>query len=244
MLIANYILRERRNNNTLPQNGALVKTIVTTNMADVIADKYKVALIEVLTGFKYIGEQIKEFDKNNSYSYVFGLEESYGCLAGSYARDKDACVAVMLLCEVAAYCKCNHITLWDEMMNMYKEYGYYREGLETMTLKGIEGANQIKEMMEKLRNNPPANLGGLKVEKLRDYEKGIAMDIASKEEEKLSLPKSNVLYFQLENDSWCAVRPSGTEPKIKFYIGTKEDSIAKSDAKIKDIASELVGLAK
>ncbi len=155
MLIAEYILRERKATGTLPANGALVETIVTTDMAKAIAKAYGVKLIEVLTGFKFIGEQIKFFEQQNSYEYVFGLEESYGCLAGTYARDKDACVAVMMLCEVAAWCKSNGITLWDAMVSLYETYGYYKEGLETMTLKGMDGAEKIQSMMNEMRNNPP-----------------------------------------------------------------------------------------
>ena len=171
MLIAEYILRERKATGTLPANGALVETIVTTDMAKAIAKAYGVKLIEVLTGFKYIGEQIKFFEQQNSYEYVFGLEESYGCLAGTYARDKDACVAVMMLCEVAAWCKSNGITLWDAMVSLYETYGYYKEGLETMTLKGMDGAEKIQSMMNEMRNNPPKKIGAWDVLALRDYKK-------------------------------------------------------------------------
>ena len=164
MLIAEYILRERIKTGTMPKNPALVETIVTTDMAKAIAADYGVKLIEVLTGFKYIGEQIKWFEEQNSYSYVFGLEESYGCLAGTYARDKDACVAVMMLCEVAAYYKTQGKTLWDAMVDMYEKYGYYREGLATLTLKGIDGAAQIQSMMNEMRNNPKAKIGGFDFE--------------------------------------------------------------------------------
>ena len=164
MLIAEYILRERIKTGTMPKNPALVETIVTTDMAKAIAADYGVKLIEVLTGFKYIGEQIKWFKEQNSYSYVFGLEESYGCLAGTYARDKDACVAVMMLCEVAAYYKTQGKTLWDAMVDMYEKYGYYREGLATLTLKGIDGAAQIQSMMNEMRNNPKAKIGGFDFE--------------------------------------------------------------------------------
>ena len=173
MLIAEYILREKKANGTLPSNGALVETIVTTDMAKAIAKTYGVKLIEVLTGFKYIGEQIKFFEQQNSYEYVFGLEESYGCLAGTYARDKDACVAVMMLCEVAAWCKSNHMTLWDEMISLYEKYGYYKEGIETMTLKGMDGAEKIQSMMNEMRNNPPKTIGSWEVLALRDYKKEI-----------------------------------------------------------------------
>ena len=244
MLIAEYILRERKANNTLPANGALVKTIVTTNMADVIAEDYAVDLIEVLTGFKFIGEQIKLFEQTGSHEYVFGLEESYGCLAGTYARDKDACVAVMELCEVASYCKYNNRTLWDEMILMYEKYGYYREGLETITLKGIDGAEQIKSIMETLRNNPPKQFGDLQVLAVRDYQNDVRLDLATGAKSSTNLPTSNVLYYELSNDSWCCARPSGTEPKIKFYMGVKGSTLEDSDKKLEALTKELLELVK
>ena len=190
MLIAEYILREKKANGTLPANGALVETIVTTDMAKAIAKAYGVKLIEVLTGFKYIGEQIKFFEQQNSYEYVFGLEESYGCLAGTYARDKDACVAVMMLCEVAAWCKSNGITLWDAMVSLYEIYGYYKEGLETMTLKGMDGAEKIQSMMNEMRNNPPKKIGAWDVLALRDYKKDTRTDMTSGEVTPTGLPES------------------------------------------------------
>ncbi len=232
MLIAEYILRERRATGTMPANPALVKTIVTTNMADPIAAKYDVKLFEVLTGFKYIGNEIKKFERSGSNNYVFGLEESYGCLAGTHARDKDAIVAVMCLCEVAAWCKANGKTVWDQMLEMYAEYGYYKEDLYTITLKGIEGSQKISEIMENLRKNPPKNFGDLKVLKFRDYEKEVITDLQTGAVSPTGLPKSNVLYFDLDNDSWCCARPSGTEPKIKFYMGVKGDNI--EDAALKN----------
>lgn len=241
MLIAEYILRERKATGTLPDNAALVKTIVTTNMADVLCRAYDVKLIEVLTGFKYIGEQIKLFEENDSYSYVFGLEESYGCLAGTYARDKDACVAVMMLCEVAAAYKAEGKTLWDGMLDIYEKYGYFREDLQTITLKGITGAEQIKGIMEDLRKNPPAVIGGIQVKEVRDYQTSVARKLETGEESSIALPKSNVLYFDMENDCWCCARPSGTEPKIKFYIGVKADSLEASDEMLKKVTADLMG---
>jgi len=234
MLIAEYIMRERTATRKMPENPAMVTTIVTTNMTRAIAEDYKAKFIEVLTGFKYIGEQIKLFEQNHTYNYVFGLEESYGCLAGTHARDKDAVVAVMCLCEVAAWCKKQGITLWDQMINLYEKYGYYKETQYAITMKGIDGSRQIAAIMDKLRNNPPKNFGDLQVVKIRDYDLDKATDMATGEVTSTGLPKSNVLYFDLTNDSWCCARPSGTEPKIKFYMGVKgtnlEDAQNKVDA--------------
>lgn len=240
MLIAEYLLREKKATGTMPANPALVKTIVTTNMADVITKAYDVKQIEVLTGFKYIGEQIKWFEEKNTYNYVFGLEESYGCLAGTHARDKDAIVAVMCLCEVAAYCKKNGITLWDQMIKLYEEYGYFKEGLHTITMKGVSGAQAIKDIMAALRENPMKELAGLKVTAVRDYDKNEVTDMVTGEKSETGLPKSNVLYFDLENDSWCCARPSGTEPKIKFYMGIKGESLEDADAKLSALKDALI----
>ena len=244
MLIAEYILREKKASGTLPENGALVETIVTTDMAKEIAKAYGVKLIEVLTGFKYIGEQIKFFEQQNTYEYVFGLEESYGCLAGTYARDKDACVAVMMLCEVAAWCKSNNMTLWDAMISLYENYGYYKEGLETMTLKGMDGASKIQGMMDEMRNNPPKKIGSWDVLALRDYKKDTRTDIATGEVTETGLPESNVLYYELSDRAWCCVRPSGTEPKIKFYFGVVSESIADSEKKLDELRGAMIAYAK
>ena len=243
MLIAEYILREKKANGTLPANGALVETIVTTDMAKAIAKAYGVKLIEVLTGFKYIGEQIKFFEQQNSYEYVFGLEESYGCLAGTYARDKDACVAVMMLCEVAAWCKSNGITLWDAMVSLYETYGYYKEGLETMTLKGMDGAEKIQSMMNEMRSNPPKKIGAWDVLALRDYKKDTRTDMTSGEVTPTGLPESNVLYYELSNNAWCCVRPSGTEPKIKFYFGVVGTDIKDSEKKLDELRTAMLTYA-
>ena len=222
MLIGEYILRERTNTKTMPANPAFVTTIVTTNMAKHVAEKYGLYYTEVLTGFKYIGEQIKIYEENNqSHNYVFGLEESYGCLAGTHARDKDAIVAVMCLCELAAFYKKQGKSVWDAMIDMYEEYGYYKEGQYSITMKGKEGAEQIAAIMDKLRKNPPKTFGSWKVEEFRDYKTGKVVDMESGKESETGLPTSNVLYFALNNDSWCCARPSGTEPKIKFYMGVK-----------------------
>ena len=232
MLIAEYILSERTKNGTMPKNPALVETIVTTDMAKAIAKEYHTALIEVLTGFKYIGEQIKRFEETGAHKYVFGLEESYGCLAGTYARDKDACVAVMMLCEVASYYKMQGKTLWDAMVDMYEKYGYYKEGLATVTLKGIDGAQQIQNMMTAYRENPPKELAGHQVFAVRDYKADTRTDLLTGEVSTTGLPASNVLYYELSENAWCCVRPSGTEPKIKFYFGVKGNSLVDAQDKL------------
>ncbi|WP_035789385.1 phospho-sugar mutase [Butyrivibrio sp. XBB1001] len=230
MLIGDYILRERQATGTMPANPAFVTTIVTTNMAKTVAKKYGLHYIEVLTGFKYIGEQIKLFEENGqSYNYVFGLEESYGCLAGTHARDKDAVVAVMMLCELAAFYKKQGKSVWDAMIDMYEEYGYYKEGQYSITMKGKEGAEQIAALMDKLRKNPPKEFGRWTVEEFRDYKTGKTLDMASGKEGETGLPTSNVLYFALNDDAWCCARPSGTEPKIKFYMGVKGKDLADAE---------------
>ncbi len=239
MLIAEYILRERTATHTMPENPALVTTIVTTNMAGAITRDYGLRFVEVLTGFKYIGEQIKLFEQTGSNHYVFGLEESYGCLAGTHARDKDAVVAVMCLCEVAAWCKKMGITVWDQMLRLYEKYGYYKETQYAMTLKGIDGAAQIQAIMDKLRSNPPKSFGDLRVKEFRDYEKDTVLDLETGETRPTGLPKSNVLYFDLTNDSWCCARPSGTEPKIKFYMGVKGTSLEDAQARLEKLTEDL-----
>ena len=239
MLIAEYILRERTATGTMPENPALVSTIVTTNMAAAIAKDYGVKFIEVLTGFKYIGEQIKFFEQSGSNNYVFGLEESYGCLAGTHARDKDAIVAVMCLCEVAAFCKKQGKTLWDMMLDMYEKYGYFKETQYTITLKGIDGSKQIAEIMNKLRENPPKACGDLEVLKFRDSQNDVVIDMATGEKTTTGLPKSNVLYFELPDNAWCCARPSGTEPKIKFYMGVKGNSLEDAQARVDKLTEDL-----
>ncbi|WP_027296798.1 phospho-sugar mutase [Robinsoniella sp. KNHs210] len=239
MVIADYMISQRKEKGTLPQNGALIKTIVTTNMANVLSNNYGIHLIEVLTGFKYIGEQIKFFEENDTFQYLFGLEESYGCLAGTYARDKDAVSAVMMLCEVAAYCKCNHMTLWDYMLKLYDQYGYFKEDLLSFTLKGIDGVERIHRIMQNFREKPLRTIGGLKVLRIRDYQKGQIKNQMSGEVKSTGLPVSNVLYFDLEEDAWCCVRPSGTEPKIKFYMGVKARNLQESNEKCELMKKEI-----
>lgn len=239
MLIEEYILRERKATGTMPENPALVTTIVTTNMSKAIAEDYGLRFIEVLTGFKYIGEQIKIFEQTGCNNYVFGLEESYGCLAGTHARDKDAIVAVMCLCEVAAWCKKHNMTLWDQMLNLYEKYGYYKESQYAITMKGIDGSKEIAALMEKLRSNPPKEFGDLKVKEFRDYKTGKTLSLETGETGETGLPESNVLYFDLTNDSWCCARPSGTEPKIKFYMGVKGTSLEDAAAKNEKLTEDL-----
>jgi len=242
MLIAEYILREKTKTGTMPENPALVTTIVTTNMTYPISREYRVKLIEVLTGFKFIGEQIKLFEQTGSNHYVFGLEESYGCLAGTHSRDKDAVVAVMCLCEVAAFCMKQGKTLWDMMLDLYEKYGYYKETQYTIILKGIDGSRQITEIMDKLRQNPPKAFGIRKVLKFRDYENDKIIDMDTLEESGTGLPKSNVLYFELTDDAWCCARPSGTEPKIKFYMGVKGKSLEDAAKQVEQLTEDLKAL--
>lgn len=242
MLICEYILRERTATGTMPEKPALVSTIVTTNMAKVIAKVYGVDFIEVLTGFKYIGEQIKFFEQSGSNNYVFGLEESYGCLAGTHARDKDAIVAVMCLCEVAAWCKTQGISLWDMMLEMYEKYGYYKETQYTITLKGIDGSKQIAAIMDKLRKEPPKAFGDKKVLAFRDYKTGKVVDMETGAESETGLPTSNVLYFELPGDCWCCARPSGTEPKIKFYMGVRGSSLEDAAAQVEALTEAVKAL--
>ncbi len=232
MLIGEYILRERTLAGKMPENPAFVTTIVTTNLAKAIATDYNCHYVETLTGFKYIGEQIKLFEEAHSYNYVFGLEESYGCLAGTHARDKDAPVAVMMLCEAAAFYKKQGLTLWDQMQKIYEKYGFYKEDQYSITMKGMDGAAQIQALMEKLRNDSPKTFGEWTVEEFRDYGADRLVNLKTGEEGKTGLPSSNVLYWQLSDDAWCCARPSGTEPKIKFYMGVKGTSLSDADAKV------------
>lgn len=244
MLIAEYILSQRKDKGLLHDNGAFVKTIVSTNMADAIAKEYNVKLIEVLTGFKFIGEQIKLFEQQHTYEYEFGFEESYGCLVGTHARDKDAIVAVMALCEAAAFYKSKGLTLWDQMINIFDKYGYYKEGQKAITMKGAEGAAQIAQMMDDLRKNPPKKFGDWDVVEFRDYKTKECTDIKTGTKSDTGLPVSNVLYFDLTDNAWCCARPSGTEPKIKFYMGVKgtglDDAYDKLN-KLTDAVMEVIG---
>lgn len=243
-LLAEYTIGQTKAlKGSLPEDGALVKTIVTTNMADAIAKGYGIRLIECLTGFKYIGQQILGFETSGKGTYLFGLEESYGCLIGTYARDKDAIVATMALCEAAAYYKTQGKTLWDAMIDMYEKYGYYIDDVKSISLAGIEGLEKIQSIMETLRTDPPKEIAGLTVISARDYKKNEIVDTRTGEVKPTGLPSSNVLYYDLTDDAWLCVRPSGTEPKIKFYYGIKGSSMEDADAKsaaMKDAIETLI----
>ena len=236
-LLCEYVLSQKKEKaGSLPADGAVVKSIVTTNLVDEIAKAYNVKLIEVLTGFKWIGKEILGFEQSGKGTYLFGLEESYGCLIGTYARDKDAVDASMTLCEAAAYYKTKNMTLWDAMLAMYERYGYYKDDVTAITLKGIEGLAKIQEIMNTLRENAPAEIGGYKVTAVRDYKKDTITDTATGAVKPTGLPASNVLYYELEDDAWVCVRPSGTEPKVKFYLGVKGTSLEDADAKSKALS--------
>ncbi|MCI9226761.1 MAG: phospho-sugar mutase [Dorea sp.] len=241
-LLADYEIGQRKALKGLPDDGYLIKTIVTSNLADAIARGYDIGLIEVLTGFKFIGQQILGFEMTGKGSYLFGFEESYGCLIGTHARDKDAIVATMALCEAAAYYKTQGKTLWDAMVDMYDKYGYYKDDIQSITLKGIEGLQKIQEILETLRRNPPAEVGGYQVVKARDYQAETIRDIATGEVTGTGLPKSNVLYYDLTDDAWLCVRPSGTEPKVKFYYGIKGSSLADADEKSAKLGKEVLAM--
>ncbi|XCP85691.1 phospho-sugar mutase [Roseburia hominis] len=244
MLILEYILSQRKAMGTLPENGAVVTTIVSGKMSREITKAYGMKLIETLTGFKYIGEQIKFFEQNHAHEYVFGYEESYGCLVGTHARDKDAVVAVMALCEVAAYCKHLGIILCDKMKELFETYGYYKEGLCTVTLKGQDGAKKIVSMMEQIRSDVPKSIGGLAVTQFRDYKEDVLLDMTDGTRTATGLPNSNVLYFELEDAAWCCIRPSGTEPKIKFYIGVRGENEEEADRKLAKLTKAVKELAQ
>ncbi len=239
-LLADYEIGQMKALKGLPEDGYLIKTIVTTNMADAIAKYYGAGLIEVLTGFKYIGQQILGFEQSGKGTYLFGFEESYGCLIGTHARDKDAIVASMALAEAAAFYKAQGKTLWDAMLDMYERYGYYKDDIKSVSLKGIEGLQKIQEIMETLRKNPPAKFGDYTVTSFRDYKADTIKDIATGEVKPTGLPSSNVLYFDLTDDAWLCVRPSGTEPKVKFYYGIKGTSLEDADAKSEKLGEQVL----
>ena len=220
LLICEYELSQQKEKGILPNNGAIITTVVSSELTKAIAENYGAKVFETLTGFKWIGEKIRKFEEENSYKYLFGFEESYGCLIAPHARDKDGISAVMALCEATAFYKNKGWSLWEQMIKIYEKYGYYREGQVSIVLKGADGAEEIKNKMAKMRSNPPTELAGLNVLEVRDYQEHVIKK-ADGEVYETDLPTSNVLYYELSNNSWCCVRPSGTEPKIKFYMGVK-----------------------
>ena len=242
-LIGDYVIGQRKEiQGSLPEDGAFIRSIVSTNMADAIAKYYGIQLVEVLTGFKFIGQKILEFERTGKGTYLFGMEESYGCLTGTYARDKDAVVASMTLCEAAAYYMTKNMTLWDAMLQMYERYGYYKDHVESITLKGIEGLAKIQEIMNTLREHTPKEIGGLSVTAARDYKTDTVKDFVTGKTGTTGLPSSNVLYYELEDDAWVCVRPSGTEPKVKFYIGVKGTSMEDADEKSADLGKKVLDM--
>ena len=242
-LLAEYEISQRKAvNGSLPEDGAVITSIVSSCMAGAIAEAYGLRFIQVLTGFKYIGQQILGFEQTGKGSYVFGFEESYGCLIGTYARDKDAIVATMALCEAAAYYKTQGKTLWDAMIDMYEKYGYYKEDIKSITLKGIEGLAKIQEILETLRNEPPVEIAGCKVLKARDYKQDTIKDMVTGEVVPTGLPSSNVLYYDLPDGAWVCVRPSGTEPKVKFYYGIKGTSLEDAEQKASKMGVEVLAM--
>ena len=241
-LLCDYVLSQKQAAGKIPADGEVVKSIVTTNLVDAVAKHYGCKLVEVLTGFKYIGQQILKEETTGKGTYMFGMEESYGCLIGTYARDKDAISATAALCEAAAYYKEKGMTLWDAMVAMYEKYGYYKDTVKSIGLKGIEGLAKIQEIMENFRKNPPKTLGGYEVTSARDYKKNTITDIATGEVKETGLPESNVLYYDMNDGAWLCIRPSGTEPKIKFYYGVKGTSLDDAEAKSKAVGDELMGM--
>lgn len=241
-LLAEYEIARTKELKGLPEDGAIIKSIVTSNMAKAIADYYNIELVEVLTGFKYIGGKILEFENTKKGTYLFGFEESYGCLIGTYARDKDAVVASMALCEAAAYYKSKDMTLWDAMIQLYEKYGYYKEDVVSITLKGLEGAEKIKSIMAGLRENAPKEVAGYEVLRVRDYKAQTILDQATGNVLDTNLPVSDVLYYDLPDNSWACVRPSGTEPKIKVYVGVKASSIEGANEAAQKICEAMTDL--
>lgn len=241
-LLCDYVLSQRASRSDIPADGAVIKSIVTTNLVDSIAQHYQVNLIEVLTGFKFIGQHILKFEMEKSGTYLFGLEESYGCLIGDYARDKDAISATVALCEAAAYYKSKGMTLWDAMIEMYEKYGYYKDAVKAIDLKGIEGLAKIQEIMESLRKNPPKQVGEYSVISARDYKLDTIQDMSTGEVKPTGLPSSNVLYYDMNDGAWLCVRPSGTEPKVKFYYGVKGNSLEDADQKSAQLGEKVMNM--
>ena len=244
LLIAEYRVSQMREKGTLPENGMIITTIVSSNLTKAIADEYHLKLHEVLTGFKNIGAIIKKEEETDGSKYVFGYEESYGCLIGDYARDKDGIAAVMALCEAACYYKSNGETLWDQMINIYDKYGYYKEDQVSIVLEGVDGAEKIQSMMTNMRNTPVEKIGDYKVLTFKDIDRDYVKNMVTGEVSNTGLPKSNVLYYELEDNSWCCVRPSGTEPKIKLYIGIKGSFEDEANGKLESLKKAMVDMVK
>ena len=241
-LLCEYVLSQKKAAGKIPEDGQVIKSIVSTNLIDAVAKEYGCELIEVLTGFKWIGQQVLKNEKTGRGTYLFGMEESYGCLIGTYARDKDAISATAALCEAAAYYKQKGMTLWDAMVAMYEKYGYYKDAVKSIGLSGIEGLAKIQSIMETLRNNTPKEVGGYKVVSARDYKLDTITDMATGEVKPTGLPSSNVLYYDLNDGAWICVRPSGTEPKIKFYYGIKGTSMEDADAKAESLGAAVMAM--
>ena len=244
LLIAEYRISQMKEKGILPDNGMIIKTIVSSNLTDAIAKEYNLKLYEVLTGFKNIGAIMRKAEEDKTNEYVFGFEESYGCLIGDYARDKDGIAAVMALCEAACFAKSEGKTLWDMMQDIYKKYGYYMETQVAIVREGSEGAKEIQEMMSKTRKKEVNNIGNLKVLEFKDVYEDYVKNMETGKISKTGLPQSNVLYYELENNSWCCVRPSGTEPKIKLYMGIKEDSMEKAESELEELKEAMVKVVK
>ena len=244
LLIAEYRIEQMKEKGILPEDGMFITTIVSSDLAKAIAKYYNLECIEVLTGFKNIGRIMRQEEEKNGMKYVFGFEESYGCLIGDYARDKDGIAAVMALCEAACYYASKGKTLWDAMEDIYKKYGYYKEAQVSIVMEGAEGAEKIKEMMTNMRNTPVEKIGEYKVLTFKDVEKDYVKDMVTGEESKTGLPKSNVLYYALEDNNWCCVRPSGTEPKIKLYMGVKGTSDEDAVKKLEALKEAMVAIVK
>ena len=244
LLIAEYRIEQMKEKGILPEDGMFITTIVSSDLAKAIAKYYNLECVEVLTGFKNIGRIMRQEEEKNGMKYVFGFEESYGCLIGDYARDKDGIAAVMALCEAACYYASKGKTLWDAMEDIYKKYGYYKEAQVSIVMEGAEGAEKIQEMMTNMRKTPVEKIGEYKVLTFKDVEKDYVKDMVTGEESKTGLPKSNVLYYALEDNNWCCVRPSGTEPKIKLYMGVKGTSDADAAKKLEALKEAMVAIVK
>lgn len=244
LLIAEYLFSQMKEKNIMPENGAMIKTIVSSNLAEAISKEYNLKIFKTLTGFKHMAKIIRENEISNKYKILFSYEESFGCIIGTHVRDKDGIVAVMSLCELSAFYKNKGISIYEQMQNIYKKYGYYLEDQYTITIKGAEGAIKIKETMEKIRNNPPKQIGKHNIISISDYEQMKYRNLKTGEEKATELPKSNVLYYELENENWCCIRPSGTEPKIKMYFGIKADSYETAQKELEELKNAMITICQ